>query len=144
MKTVLKFFSISEIDFDFFQLNSPVTLFFANGIGFQIIYQNRYLNRRGVLPIVSFDYQFLSEIIGFVPWNFLELSRNFSELCPRIFRNFPSGQQLGHRPIGHRRRSQVLRSHVSKKDYFFLYFLTHQEYLRQMVLGGSWDWRFVL
>jgi hypothetical protein len=39
-----------------------------------------YRNRRGVLPIVSFGYRFLSKITGFV-------SRNFPELCLRIFRN---------------------------------------------------------
>jgi hypothetical protein len=51
-------------------------VFFENRIGFR----NRYRNRHGVLPTVSFGYRFFTEIIGFV-------SRNFSELCFRIFQH---------------------------------------------------------
>jgi hypothetical protein len=80
MKTVSEFFGIPETDFKFFRSDSPVTVFFENGIGFGIFYRNRYRNRRGVLPTISFGYRFLSEITGFV-------SRNFSELCLEIFRN---------------------------------------------------------
>jgi hypothetical protein len=79
MKTVSEFFGIPETDFKIFRSDSPVTVFFENGIGFR----NRYRNRRGILPIVSFGYRFLSEITGFV-------SRNFPELCLEIFSEFPS------------------------------------------------------
>jgi hypothetical protein len=36
MKTVSKFFGIPEIDFEIFQSDSPVTIFFENGISFRI------------------------------------------------------------------------------------------------------------
>jgi hypothetical protein len=35
MKRISEFFGISETDFDFFQSDSPVTVFFENGIGFR-------------------------------------------------------------------------------------------------------------
>jgi hypothetical protein len=79
MKTVSKFFGIPETGFKFFRSDSPVTVFFENGIGFGIFYRNR----RGVLPTISFGYRFLSEITGF-------MSRNFPELCLVIFQNFPA------------------------------------------------------
>jgi hypothetical protein len=84
MKTVLEFFGIPETDFEIFRSDSPVTVFFENGIVFGIFYRNRYRNRRGVLPTVSIGYRFLSEIIGFV-------SRKFPELCLGIFSEFFSG-----------------------------------------------------
>jgi hypothetical protein len=80
MKTVSEFFGIPETDFEFFRLNSPVTVFFETELVFGIFYRNRYRNRCVVLPTVSFGYWFLSEITGFV-------SRNFPELCLGIFWN---------------------------------------------------------
>jgi hypothetical protein len=72
MKTVSEFFVISETDFENFRSDSPVTVFFENGIGFRIFYRNR----RGVLPTVSFGYRFLSEITGFVSRNFFSKFSN--------------------------------------------------------------------
>jgi hypothetical protein len=85
MKTVSEFFDIPETDFEIFRSDSSVMVFFENGIDFWIFYRNRYRNRRGVLPTVSFGYRFLSEMTRFVFRNFPELSQNFSELCLGIF-----------------------------------------------------------
>jgi hypothetical protein len=62
-KSVLKFFNwIHRLQY-FSKMESV----------FGIFCRNWYRNRRGVLPTVSFGYRFLSEITGFVSWNFLEL-----------------------------------------------------------------------
>jgi hypothetical protein len=78
MKTVSEFFGIPKTDFKIFRSDSSVTVFSKTESVLGIFYRNRYRNRRGVLPTVSFGYRFLSEITGFV-------SRNFPEFCLRIF-----------------------------------------------------------
>lgn len=47
------FFQNSE---NHFRSDSPVIVFFRNGIGYQNFYWNRYRNRCGVLLTVSFCY----------------------------------------------------------------------------------------
>jgi hypothetical protein len=91
MKTVSEFFGIPEIDFEFFRSDSPVTVFFENGIGFRNFlsesvsesawcFTDRFLR----LPIFVGNYRIcVSEFSGIV-------SRNFSELCLGTFRNFPA------------------------------------------------------
>jgi hypothetical protein len=81
MKTISNFFGIPETDFKIFRSDSPVTVFFETESVFGIFCRNRYRNRRGVLPIVSIGYRFLSKITGFV-------SRKFPELCLGFFWNF--------------------------------------------------------
>jgi hypothetical protein len=82
MKTVSVFFGIPETDFEIFRPDSPVTVFFGNGIGFRIFlsesawyFTDRFLR----LPIFVGNYQiWVSEFSGIV-------SQNFSELCLRFF-----------------------------------------------------------
>jgi hypothetical protein len=76
-------FGIPETDFEIFRSDSPVTVFFENGIGFRNFLSESVRNRRGVLPTVSIGYRFLSEITGFV-------SRKFPELCLGFFSEFSS------------------------------------------------------
>jgi hypothetical protein len=73
MKTVLEFFRIPETDFEFFRLDSPVTVFFENGIDFR---------------------KFLSESVSESAWcftgRFLRLPvfvGKLPDLCLGIFRN---------------------------------------------------------
>jgi hypothetical protein len=91
MKTVSEFFGISETDFEIFRSDSSVTVFFENGIGFRNFlsesvsesawcFTDRFLR----LPVFVGNYRiYFSEFSGIV-------SRNFSELCLGIFRNFPA------------------------------------------------------
>jgi hypothetical protein len=91
MKTVSEFFGIPETDFEIFRLDSSVTVFFENGIGFRNFlsesvsesawcFTDRFLR----LPVFVGNYRIcVSEFSGIV-------SRNFSELCLGIFQNFPA------------------------------------------------------
>jgi hypothetical protein len=87
MKTVSEFFGIPETDFEIFRSDLSVTVFFENGIGFRNFlsesawcFTNRFLR----LPVFVGNYRIcVSEFFGIV-------SRNFSELCPGIFWNFPA------------------------------------------------------
>jgi hypothetical protein len=80
MKTVSEFFGIPETDFEIFRSDSPVTVFFENGIGFRNFlsesawcFTDRFLR----LPVFVGNYRIcVSEFFGIV-------SRNF-------FRNFPA------------------------------------------------------
>jgi hypothetical protein len=104
MKTVLEFFGIPQTDFEFFRSDSPVTVFFENGIGFQNFlsgsmwcFTDRFLR----LPVfVGNCRNCVSEFSGIV-------SRNFSELCLGIFQHV------------------IFRIAYTSldKDYLFLYFL---------------------
>jgi hypothetical protein len=58
-------------------------VFFENGIGFWNFLSESVSESAWCFTDISFGYRFLSEITGFV-------SRNFPELCLRIFRNFPA------------------------------------------------------
>jgi hypothetical protein len=89
MKTVSKFFGIPETDFEIFRSDSSVTVFFENGIGFRNFllesvsawcFTDCFLR----LPVFVGNYRIcVSEFFGIVSWN-------FSELCLKIFRNFPA------------------------------------------------------
>jgi hypothetical protein len=67
MKTVSEFFGIPETDFEIFRSDSPVTVFFENGIGFR---------------------NFLSESVSESAWCFTNrFCRKLPDLCLGIFRN---------------------------------------------------------
>lgn len=97
-------------------------------ISFQDFLSESYRNRRVVLHAVSFGYRFLSETTRFV-------SRDFSELCLRIFHNgfseFSSRPATWSQPI----RSPVMSSShrlfaalpicLCKSITYFSYFWTH-------------------
>jgi hypothetical protein len=95
MKTVSEFFGIPETDFEFFRSDSSVTVFFENRIDFRnfqsesesvCCFTDRFLR----LPFFVGNYRIcVSEFSGIV-------SRNFSELCLGIFRNF-SACDFSHR-----------------------------------------------
>jgi hypothetical protein len=84
MKTVSEFFGIPETDFEIFRSDSPVTVFFENGIGFRNFLSESvsesaccFTDRFHRLPVFVGNYRIcVSEISGIV-------SRNF-------FRNFPA------------------------------------------------------
>jgi hypothetical protein len=84
MKTVSEFFGIPETDFEIFRSDSPVTVFFENGIGFRNFLSESvsesawcFTDRFHRLPVFVGNYRiYVSEISGIV-------SRNF-------FRNFPA------------------------------------------------------
>jgi hypothetical protein len=69
MKTVLEFFGIPETDFEIFRSDSPVTVFFENGIGF----------RNFFIGIGEVFYRLFPSVTGFC--------RKLPELCLGIFRN---------------------------------------------------------
>jgi hypothetical protein len=78
IKTVLDFFSeFRKSVLKFFNWIHRLQYFSKMESVFGIFCRNWYRNRRGVLPTVSFGYRFLSEITGFVSWNFLELWLGF-------------------------------------------------------------------
>jgi hypothetical protein len=91
MKTVSEFFGIPETDFEIFRSDSSVTVFFENGIGFRNFLSEsvsesawRFTDRFLRLPVFVGNYRIcVSEFSGIG-------SRNFSELCLGIFRNFPA------------------------------------------------------
>jgi hypothetical protein len=94
MKTVSKFFGILETDFKFFRLDSPVTVFFENGIDFRNFlsvsestwcFTDRFLR----LPVFLGNYRIcVSEFSGIVSRIFfLDFSRIMSR---NFFRNFPA------------------------------------------------------
>jgi hypothetical protein len=111
MKTVSEFFGIPETDFEIFRSDSSITVFFENGIGFLNFlsesvsesawyFTDRFLR----LSVFVGNYRIcVSESSGIV-------SRNFSELCLGIFRNFSA--------CAFRIACTSLN-----KDYLFLYFL---------------------
>ena len=78
MKTVSEFFGIPETDFEIFRSDSPVTVFFENGIGFRNFlsesvsesawcFTDRFLR----LPVFVGNYRIcVSEISGIVSRNF--------------------------------------------------------------------------
>jgi hypothetical protein len=80
MKTVSEFFGIPETDFEIFRSDSPVTVFFENGIGFRNFLSESawcFTDRFYRLPVFVGNYRIcVSEISGIV-------SRIF-------FRNFPA------------------------------------------------------
>ena len=84
MKTVSEFFGIPETDFEIFRSDSPVTVFFENGIGFRNFlsestwcFTDRFLR----LPVFVENYRIcVSEFSGIVFWN-------FSELCVGILQH---------------------------------------------------------
>jgi hypothetical protein len=80
MKTVSEFFGIPETDFENFRSDSPVTVFFGNGIGFRNFLSESawcFTDRFHRLPVFVGNYWIcVSEFSGIV-------SRNF-------FRNFPA------------------------------------------------------
>jgi hypothetical protein len=80
MKTVSEFFGIPETDFEIFRSDSPVTVFFENGIGFR---------------------NFLSESVSESAWCFTDRFHRLpvfvgnyricvSEIFRNFFRNFPA------------------------------------------------------
>jgi hypothetical protein len=84
---VSEFFSIPETDFEIFRSDSSVTVFFENGIGFRNFlsesawcFTDRFLR----LPVFVGNYRICVSEFSRI------MSRNFSELCLRIFRNFPA------------------------------------------------------
>jgi hypothetical protein len=111
MKTVSKFFGISETDFEIFRLDSQVTVFFENGIDFRNFLSESVSESAWCFTDRLLRLPVLSKITGIV-------SRNFSELCLGIFRNCVS-EFFG------------IFQHVIfcigctslDKDYLFLYFL---------------------
>jgi hypothetical protein len=80
MKTVSEFFGIPEIGFEIFRSDSPVTVFFKNGIGFRNFLSEsvsesawRFTVRFLWLPVFVENYRIcVSDFSGIV-------SRNFSE-----------------------------------------------------------------
>jgi hypothetical protein len=104
MKTISEFFGIPETDFGIFRSDSPVTVFFENGISFRNFlsesawcFTDRFLR----LPVFVGNYRIcVSEFSGIV-------SRNFSELYFGIFQHV------------------IFRLACTSldKDYLFLYFL---------------------
>jgi hypothetical protein len=72
MKTVSEFFDIPETDFKNFRSDSPVTVFFENGIGFRNFLSESVSELVWCFIDVSFGYRFLLEITGFVSQNFPE------------------------------------------------------------------------
>jgi hypothetical protein len=78
MKTVSEFFRIPETDFDFFRSDSPVTVFFENGIGFRNFLSESvsesawcFTDRFHRLPVFVGNYRIcLSEISGIASRNF--------------------------------------------------------------------------
>jgi hypothetical protein len=82
MKTVSEFFGIPETDFEFFRSDSPVTVFFENGIRFRNFLSESesawcFIDRFLRLPVFLENYRiFVSEFSGIVSQNF--------------FRNFPA------------------------------------------------------
>ena len=108
MKTVSEFFGIPETDFEIFRSDSPVTVFFENGIGFRNFlsesvsesawcFTDRFLR----LPVFVGNYRIcVSEFSGIV-------SRNFPELCLGIFQHVIF---------------RIACTYLDK-DYLFLYFL---------------------
>jgi hypothetical protein len=91
MKTVSDFFGIPETDFEFFRSNSPVTVFFENGIGFRNFLSESawcFVDSFLRLPVFLRNYRIcVSDFSGIV-------SRNFSEFSGIVswnfFRNFPA------------------------------------------------------
>jgi hypothetical protein len=89
MKTVSEFFGIPKTDFEIFRSDSPVTVFFKNGIGFRNFlsesvsksawcFTDRFLRLPGFVENYRICVSEISEIV----------SRNFSELCLEFFWNF--------------------------------------------------------
>jgi hypothetical protein len=84
MKTVPEFFGIPETDFEIFRSDSPVTVFFENGIGFrnflsELVSESAWCFTDRLLRLPEFvgNYRIcVSEFFGI-------MSRNF-------FRNFPA------------------------------------------------------
>jgi hypothetical protein len=78
MKTVSEFFGIPETDFEIFRSDSPVTVFFENGLGFRNFLSESawcFTDRFHRLPVFVGNYRIcVSEISGIVSRNFL---RNF-------------------------------------------------------------------
>jgi hypothetical protein len=78
MKTVSEFFGIPETDFEIFRSDSPVTVFFENGIDFQNFqsesawcFTDRFLR----LPVFVGNYRIcVSKFSGIVSLNFSEFS----------------------------------------------------------------------
>jgi hypothetical protein len=88
MKTVLEFFRIPETDFEFFRLDSPVTVFFENGIDFR-----KFLSESVSESAWCFTGRFLR--LPFFVGNYRICVSEFSGIVSRIFfgivsRNFPS------------------------------------------------------
>jgi hypothetical protein len=81
MKTVSEFFGIPETDFEIFRSDSPVTVFFENGTGFQNFLSESVSESAWCFTDRFHRLLFLSEITGFV-------SRKFPELCLGIFSDF--------------------------------------------------------
>jgi hypothetical protein len=108
MKTVSEFFGIPETDFKFFRSDSPVTVFFENGIGFRNFLSESVLesawcftDRFLRLPVFVGNYRIcVSEFSGIV-------SQNFPKLCLGIFQHVIFG----------------IACTSLDKDYLFLYFL---------------------
>jgi hypothetical protein len=78
MKTVSEFFGIPETDFEIFRSDSPVTVFFENGIGFRNFLSESvsesawcFTDRFHRLPVFVGNYRIcVSEISGIVSRNF--------------------------------------------------------------------------
>jgi hypothetical protein len=74
MKTVSEFFGIPETDFEIFRSDSPVTVFFENGIGFRNFLSKSawcFTDRFHRLPGFVGNYRIcVSEISGIVSRNF--------------------------------------------------------------------------
>jgi hypothetical protein len=78
MKTVSEFFGIPETDFKIFRSDSPVTVFFENGIGFRNFLSESvsesawcFTDRFHRLPVFVGNYRIcVSEISGIVSRNF--------------------------------------------------------------------------
>jgi hypothetical protein len=83
MKTVLEFFGISETVFEIFRSDSPVTVFFENGIGF------RNFSIGISIGIGVVFYRLFPSVTGFCR-KLPDLSRNFPKLCLGIFWNYVS------------------------------------------------------
>jgi hypothetical protein len=84
MKTVSELFGIPETDFEIFRSDSPVTVFFENGIGFR-----NFLSESVLELAWCFTDRFL-RLSVFVE-NYRICVSEFSEIVYQIFfRNFPA------------------------------------------------------
>jgi hypothetical protein len=107
MKTISEFFGIPETDFEIFRSDSPVTVFFENGIGFWNFLSESVSESAWCFTDRFLQLPVLSEITGFV-------SRNFQELCLEIFWNC----------VGIFQHVIFRIAYTSlDKNYLFLYFL---------------------
>ena len=84
MKTVSEFFGIPETDFEIFRSDSPVTVFFENGIGFRNFLSESvsesawcFTDRFHRLPVFVGNYR-------------IYVSENFRNCVSEFFRNFPA------------------------------------------------------